>query len=139
MDTRFVKMAHENIYTARVNAIIPWAGIQHAASWIGGDPNPGTAIVVQEKRTYEIQTGYYLYKQLTTAGHKDMAVAHTYVANSLANMIAFAQNGTVHPDAFVVTSYISIWSLPFEIEIHGSRYKKYRAFRTKEDGSELYR
>ena len=67
-----------------------------------------------------------------------MAVVHAYVANSLANIIAFGQNGTEHPDAFVVTSYITIWSLPFEIQIKGSRYRKFRAFRTREDGTEKY-
>jgi O-glycosyl hydrolase len=139
MDTRFVKMVQENIYTAKVNAVIPWAGVQHPPSWIGGDPNPGTAFLVKDDGTYEITQGYYFYKQLTSAGHRNMAVAHAYVANSLANIIAFARDKTSHPDAFVVTSYIRIWSLPFEIKIKGSGYSRFRAFRTTEDGEERYK
>ena len=42
MDTKFIKMMYEHIYTAKVNALIPWAGIQRPSEWIKGDPNPGT-------------------------------------------------------------------------------------------------
>ena len=65
-------------------------------------------------------TGYYLYKQLTCAGHKGMAVARTEMANPVCNIIAFSGNASGHPDAFVVTSNIYIWKLPFEITVNGS-------------------
>lgn len=139
MDATLTRQVHEHIYTAGVNAVIPWAGIQHPESWIEGDPNPGTAIIIRSNGRYEISQGYYFYKQLTSAGHRGMAVANTYIANSQANLIAFAGNDTGHPDAFVVTDYIGIWGLPFAIRVKGTDHKRFRACRTMEDGTEKYK
>lgn len=138
MDTKFVTMVHEHIYNAGVNAMIPWAGIQRSSQWIDGDPNPGTAIRVLEDSTYEVTTGYYLYKQLTRAGRRGMAVARTMCANPVANLIAFSGNGTENPDAFILTSYVYIWKLPFGIRITGSEHTRFNAYRTTEDGQENY-
>ncbi len=138
MDTRFVRMVHENIYAARVNAIIPWAGIQHAPSWVDGDPNPGTAIRVHSSGRYELTNGYYFYKQLTAAGHRGMAVAYSTAANSQVHIAAFAAADSGHPDAFVVSSSIAIWSLPLRIQVRGSEARRFRAFRTTEDGAERF-
>ena len=135
--TKFVKMSFEHIYHAGVNALIPWAGIQYPPHWIEHDPNVGAAIKVVDDGSYEILTGYYIYKQMTTAGHRGMAVAHTMAANPKANIIAFASNGTSHPDAFILASDITIWGLPFGIEVMNTPYKKFRAWRTTQDGSEL--
>lgn len=137
MGTDFLKMSHENIYTAQVNAIIPWAGIQNPSQWIEGDPNPGTAIRINDNGTYEIMPGYYFYKQLTLAGHRGMAVAKATLANPVAFILAFASNNSGHPDAFVLTSNIFVWSLPIEIKLNGTKSTKFKAFRTNEDGSEL--
>jgi len=136
LSTTFIKMIYEHIYISRVNAVIPWAGIQHPSSWIGGDTNLGTAIVVNDNGSYDVTLGYYFYRQLTRAGRKGMRVAHTTMANPVCNIIAFSGEGTTFPDAFVVTSNIRIWKLPFAIEISGSRYNRFRAFRTTENGEE---
>lgn len=138
MGVDFMRMAHEHIYTAKVNALIPWAGIQNPSEWIDGDPNSGTAIRVDSTGNYEITSGYYFYKQLTRAGYRGMYVAKTLLANPQAFMIAFAQDKTDHPDAFVITSNIYIWSLPIEIRIKGSKYKKFRAYRSSENGNEKF-
>lgn len=138
MDTKFVRMVHENIYTAKVNAVIPWAGIQHGPSWYDGDPTGGTAIRVHDDGTYEVTRGYYFYKQLTQAGHRGMAVASATLANPRAFIIAFSGGDTPHPDAFVVTSYISIWKLPLQIQVKGTKYNRFKAYRTSEDGNETY-
>ncbi|MDX2268016.1 MAG: hypothetical protein NW208_07910 [Bryobacter sp.] len=139
MDTRFVRMVHENIYAAGANAVIPWAGIQHAASWIGGDPNPGTAIRVKEDGSYEVTRGYYFYKQLTQAGRRGMRVVYTMAANSQVHVLGFSGEGTPHADAFVVSSSIATWGLPLRIVVKGSRAQRFRAFRTDEAGKEEYR
>jgi len=138
MGTDFIKTAHEHIYSARVNALIPWAGIQVPEVWIGGDPNPGTAIRVKQDGTFDVLQGYYFYKQLTRAGHRGMAVVKTILSNPVAFMVAFSSNGTSHPDAFVVTSNISIWSLPLKIRLQGTQSTRFKAFRSSEDGSEKY-
>ena len=137
MDTVLPKMIWEHIYIAGVNAIIPWAGIQDPAEWIDGD-QLGNGIVVKKDGTYEVTKGYYVYKQLTQAGHKGMSVVHTSLANPQANIIAFAGGDTDYPDAFVVTSNVFIWGLPFEIDVKGSRYSRFRAYRSTDSGEERY-
>ncbi|MDX1286422.1 MAG: hypothetical protein R3182_15505, partial [Draconibacterium sp.] len=137
--TEFIKTAFEHIYTAKVNAIIPWAGIQNPSKWIGGDPNLGTAIRVNDDGSYELTSQYYFYKQLTTAGFRGMSVAHTMLANPVAFIIAFGNNGSEHPDAFVVTSNTAIWKLPLEIKLKGTSSKRFKAFRSSEDGTEKFK
>ncbi len=138
MDVAFVQAAHEHIYHAGVNALIPWAGIQHPPSWLGGDPNPGTAIIVRGAGQYEVTPGYFLYRQLTRAGHRGMKVARTFLANPLANLIAFAGAGSGHPDAFVVAGNIGIWKLPLGIRIEGTRHRRFQAYRSTQDGRERW-
>lgn len=62
MDTKNIKEMHDNIYSARVNGIIPWSGIQRPAQWVGGDPNPGSAFTVNEDGSYVVRRGYYSFK-----------------------------------------------------------------------------
>jgi hypothetical protein len=134
----FLRMVQENIYTAKVNGIIPWAGIQNPSQWIGGDPNPGCAIQVNDDSSYTVRIWYYFYKQLTRAGRRGMSVAKAWLASPQAHIIAFGNNGSKNPDAFVVTSNIFIWGLPIEIKIKGSDSTRFKAFRTTEDGEELF-
>ncbi len=138
MDATFVKVAHEHIYHAGVNALIPWAGMQNPSTYTSTSSNLGNAITVHEDGSFEYTTGYYLYKQLTQAGRRGMKVARTMLANAFSNIIAFAGKGSGHPDAFVVTSTIVIWGLPFEIELRGTEFTRFKAYRTHEDGSEQY-
>ena len=137
--TEFIKTAHEQIYSAKVNGLIPWAGIQHPDSWIEGDPNPGTAFIVRGENEYEITPWYYFYKQLTRAGYRGMSVVKALIANPVSFIIGFGSNGTEHPDAFVVTSNVYIWGAPFKIEIKGTDAKKFQAYRTSEDGTEKFK
>lgn len=68
MDAKNVKEHHGNIHSAKVNGIIPWAGIQRPGKWTGGDPNPGCAFSVKDDGTWEVRRGYWFYKQVTRAG-----------------------------------------------------------------------
>jgi hypothetical protein len=138
MDVTFVQAAHEHIYNARVNALIPWAGIQHPPSWLDGDPNPGNAITVRGPGEYEVTPGYFLFKQLTRAGRRGMKVVRTYLANPNSSLIGFAGAGSGHPDAFVVVCNIGVWKLPYGIRVEGSKYRKFRAWRSHQDGSERW-
>jgi hypothetical protein len=61
MDARFIQEMRNNIYSAKVNGIIPWACIQNHALWTAGDPNPGCAFLVDGEGGYQIQKGYYYY------------------------------------------------------------------------------
>ena len=91
-----------HLQSAKVNAIIPWAAVQ-TNTWVGGDPNPGTAIRVAGG-TYTVERGYHFYKQVCRAGQAGMAVAKVRANDSELALIGFARNGTEHPDAFVVIS-----------------------------------
>src|SRR5690606_10825460 len=75
MDVDFINVIRGNIYVAKVNGIIPWAAVQRPAKWVGGDPNPGTAVTVDESGNYTVQPGYYYFKQVSRAGQPGMSVA----------------------------------------------------------------
>ena len=111
MDVDFVWQIYMNIYMAKINGYIPWAAIQRPPHWIGGDPNPGTAITVRENGEYEVNPGYYWYKQVTRAGQPGMAVAYAECMDSELQLMAFAQNDTDNPDAFSIinTGLSFIW------------------------------
>jgi len=128
---------HGNIYTAKVNAIIPWAGIQRPPHWTGGDPNPGAAFTVREDGTYEVRRGYYMYKQVSRAGQPGMAVARTRAHDSEIAIIGFASNQTDNPDAFVVVNIGKARKV--NVHVKGTAADVFRAFRTTEDEKDLYR
>jgi len=132
MDVTNLKEMHGNIYTAKVNAITPWACIQRPPKWVGGDPNPGTAFKVFEDGTYEVTRGYYYYKQFTRAGQPGMVVARTFAMDSEVAVIAFARNATKNPDAFVLVN-IGNKDKQIAVKVLGSDNKVFDAFRTTDD------
>jgi hypothetical protein len=137
MDAFNIKEMHGNIYTAKVNAIIPWAGIQRPPHWVGGDPNPGSAFTVSEDGTYKVRPGYYFYKQITRAGQPGMKVAEATAMDSETAVIAFASNGTKNPDAFIITN-INRKDQKIAVTVKGTSSKTFEAFRTtKSPGSDL--
>jgi O-glycosyl hydrolase len=133
----FINLIRRNIYDAKVNAVIPWACIQ-TLTWVGGDPNPGTAFFVSAEGNYEMKPQYYFYKQLTRAGKPGMAVATVKVEddnNVGVNLIAFASNNTTNPDAFIVLNFSEIPQI-IELSVNGTKAKDFKAFRTS--SSEMY-
>jgi hypothetical protein len=131
MDAKNIKEMHGNIYTAKVNGIIPWAGIQRPGQWVGGDPNPGSAFTIREDGTYEVRRGYYFYKQITRAGQPGMGVARTSAMDSEVVLMGFSANGTKHPDAFVVVN-ISPAPRKVVVAVKGTGRRSFQAFRTTE-------
>lgn len=138
MDATNIKEMHGNIYTTKVNGIIPWAGIQRPTHWVKGDPNPGSAFYVDEEGNYEVRRGYYYYKQITRAGQPGMAVVRTWQEDSEIAVIGFANNGTKNPDAFVVVNIFKEGVKPVDIYIQGSKAKVFEAYQTTEDMSKKY-
>ena len=131
MDAANVKEMHGNIYTAKVNGIIPWACIQRPAKWVGGDPNPGTAFRVAEDGSYEVLRGYYYFKQLTRAGQPGMAVVKTFAMDSEVAVIGFARNGTKHPDAFAVVNLGK--DKKVAVKVLGAGSDSFQVFRTTDE------
>lgn len=141
MDATNIKEMHGNIYTAKVNGIIPWAGIQRPGQWPKKDPNPGNAIQVNEDGTYTVRRGYYFYKQLTRAGQPGMKVAETMAMNSEIAVIGFASAGTKNPDAIVVVN-IAKTPQKISLKVHGTKASSFNSYRTTwtEGGeTELYK
>lgn len=136
MDAKNIKEHHGNIYTTKVNGIIPWAGIQRPTKWVGGDPNPGSAFTVHEDGTFEVRRGYYFYKQVTRAGQPGMAVVRTMAMDSEVAVLGFAANGTKNADAFVLVNIGK--SKRINMHVMGCAAKAFAAFRTSEDGKEKY-
>lgn len=137
MDAKNIKEHHGNIYTAKVNGIIPWAGIQRPTKWVKGDPNPGSAFRVHEDGTWEVRRGYYFYKQVSRAGQPGMAVTRTSALDSEIAIIGFAGNGSGNPDAAVVIN-LAGKSKKVHLTVKGSASKTFRAFRTSEDEKDKY-
>lgn len=133
MDPFFVYESFNNIYSAKVNAIIPWAGVQVPSRWVGGDPNPGSAFHISEDGTYKVLPGYFYYKQIAPIGQPGMGVARVRSDDTQLPVIAFASNGTANPDAFVVIS-LAEEARPAAISITGTGADQFRAYRTSEDG-----
>ena len=137
MDAFNIKEMHGNIYTAKVNAIIPWAGIQRPPHWVGGDPNPGSAFTVSEDGSYKVRPGYYFYKQISRAGQPGMKVAQATAMDSEIAVIAFASNGTGNPDALIVTNINKI-DQRIAVSVSGTKALAFKAYRTsKAPGSDL--
>lgn len=129
MDVFFVNEIHNNIYAAKVNAIIPWAAVQCRNRWYDGDPNAGTAIKISEDGHYDIFNGYYYYKQVSRAGQAGMSVCRVSANDRMARLIAFGANGTQNPDAFVL---LNLWDHPQEytIKVSGTTHTQFEAYRT---------
>ncbi|GHV37744.1 hypothetical protein AGMMS49546_06510 [Spirochaetia bacterium] len=131
MNAAFICMIHANIYSAKCNCIIPWAGIQRPSLWVGGDPNPGNAIQINEDGTYEVRKGYYYYKQVSPVGQKGMYIAKTASTHSGTSIIAFTSGKSNAPNAFVVAN-ASEERAHFLFDILGGG-KRYRVYATSND------
>lgn len=136
MNELFIKEIHGSIYEVKVNGLIPWGSIQTASQWNKPDPNTGCAIRVYNDGTWEVQKGYYYYKQVSRAGQPGMAVALTEMMDSEISLIGFAGNGTKNPDAFLI---INTAKNPKKVAvtIKGNRSPSFTAFRTA--GQQVYK
>ncbi len=140
MDTYFISEMQGSIYTAKVNAIIPWAGIQRPVKWVGGDPNAGAAFHVSEDGSYKVLPGYYLYKQITRAGQPGMAVVRTIAMSTETPIVAFGSDDTDHQDAFVVINNSDRWEKNINVNITGASASKFKAYRTtQEENGDKYK
>ncbi|MGQ9604986.1 MAG: hypothetical protein ACUVTW_02225 [Thermogutta sp.] len=136
MDARNVKEHHGNIYTAKVNGIIPWAGIQRPAQWVGGDPNPGSAFTVREDGSWEIRPGYWFYMQVCRAGQPGMSVVRTSAMDSEIAILGFVGSDTGNPDAFVLVNLGR--EKKVQVRIRGTSAVEFTARRTCENGNETF-
>lgn len=132
MDVLFLEEMRQNIYSAKVNAIIPWACIQLQGHWEGGDPNPGTAFRVYSDGTYEVTKGYFFFKQISRAGQAGMSVCRALCNDRRIGLIAFGANGTQHQDVFLALN-LSDQPRTFDIQVNGSHSHLFSVVRTSPD------
>lgn len=129
MDVLFLNQLRFHIYSAKVNGIIPWAVLRKEGDWKQGDPNPGTAFKVYPDKTYSVESGYYYYKQVCTAGQPGMSVARVHCNDSEIGLMAFGSNGTQNPDAFIALN-LTDRDKDLQIEVLGSKSGSFQAVRT---------
>jgi hypothetical protein len=129
MDVFMLLEMRHNIYAAKVNGIIPWAGIQRSNLWKAGDPNPGTAIRVHENGTFQVEPGYYYYKQVCRAGQPGMTVAPAFSNDTEVIPMAFGCRMSSQPEAFVLLNTSTETKRP-EIILSGAGASGYDLRRT---------
>lgn len=139
MDAFTVKEIYGNIYTAKVNGYIPWAGIHRNTHWKNSEANDAAAIRIHEDGSFEVLPGYYYYKQVTTAGQPGMKVVTTIAVNRFIYIIAFSSNNTNHPDSFVILNLNQNDSIPLNLNLFGSNHKQFDGFRTNDSQSDQYK
>jgi O-glycosyl hydrolase len=138
MDVDSLDLIRLNIYQAKVNAVIPWAAVQ-TLTWVGGDPNPGTAFRVTADGDYQVMAGYWFYKQVARAGQPGMAVVPvTTTSGADVELMGFAGNGTGHPDAFVVLNKVWWGSQPVRVRVLGNDSASFRGYLTTGELEKTY-
>lgn len=125
MDATFLSDIRAQIYSVGVNAVTPWAVIQ-TDTWVGGDPNPGTAIRVDRKGGYKVEPGYYYYRHAARIGQRGMAVAMVESGAPGVGLIAFASAGSGHPDAFLIYN-TSTWRRELVVRVSGTKASAFDA------------
>ena len=119
MDVNFLELVRQQIYDVKVNAVIPWAAVQ-TDTWVGGDPNPGTAFRVDRQGGYTVEPGYYFFKQVSRIGQPGMRVVEVSSGHPDIKLIAFASAGSKHPDAFAIFN-LSPTRRDMEIHVSGTK------------------
>jgi hypothetical protein len=72
---------------------------------------------------------FSFYKQVCRAGQPGMAVAKVLSNDSEVSLIAFASNGTTHPDALIVIN-IAQDTRDLSIQVQGTAATTFQAYRT---------
>jgi O-glycosyl hydrolase len=129
MDVDFLNEIRNNIYAAKVNGIIPWAGVQLEGRWVGGDPNPGCAFKVQQGGGYRVERGYYYFKQVCRAGQPGMNVVETVSNDTQVGLIGFGAGETRNPHAFILLNQRD-QPMELEVEINGGPVRAFDAYCT---------
>ena len=128
MDVGFLELIRMQIYHVGVNGVIPWAAVQ-TDTWVGGDPNPGTAFRADRKGGYTVEPGYYWYKQVSRIGQPGMAVAEVESENPDIRLIAFSSNGTGNPDGVALFN-VSRTGHDVALRITGSGSQVFQSYAT---------
>lgn len=128
-DWDFIKQIQNSIYEAKLNGIIPWAGIQNESEWNKPDPNPGCAIRVFDDGTWQINKAYYYYKQVSRAGQAGTNVVDAYIMSSELSLIGFGQGDSGTGNSVIVINS-SDEPRHLSLELKGLKGNNLTAYRT---------
>jgi len=128
-DWDFIKQIQSQIYEAKLNGIIPWAGIQTESEWNKPDPNPGCAIRVFDDGSWQINKAYYYYKQVSRVGQPGTNVVDANIMSSEISLIGFGKRDSGTTNSLIV---INSSDAPrhISLELKGLDSNDFRAFRT---------
>lgn len=145
MSVDIVAQARGYIYRAGNNAVIPWATVHNRLESDKLHPPAGFRIsgnanspILTNHGVLEATKAYYFFKQLTRAGRSGMKVAHAETgAAAKIGAIAWASNGTIHPDAFVLYNS-DFRPIEVRIDVRGNPGSVYEAHITQDHGDANY-
>lgn len=106
----------QSVTSAKINAFIPWAGLQKADLWVGGDPNPHTAISVVEGGRARFNKEYFVYRHACRIGRAGARVAP--VAMNDSEVVALAFTGGPSGDGCVFAN-LGDEDKPMRVEFAG--------------------
>lgn len=130
----FALHTHSQIYTVGVNGIITWQVSKDLSEWRPAPKNPNAAIM-QKDGSLALAHPYHFLKQMSRAAQPGMAVAQAKADHEKLRLMAFASNGTRHPNALVlINSGESAASL--HVAIAGTSAALWQARRTSETGDQ---
>lgn len=135
-DVTFLEHIRRDIYECKASGIIPWALISGANQWMESngkysDGSMKSAFSIHADGTFDVNKGYYFFKQVTRAGQPGMKVAQVVCLDPSLGVIAFSSGKSKNPDSFVI---LNKSDRPKEIKIlvYGSSCRNFTAFRTSE-------
>jgi O-glycosyl hydrolase len=135
-DITFLEHIRRDIYECKVSGLIPWALISGANQWMESngkysDGSMKSAFSIHADGSFDINKGYYLFKQISRAGQPGMKVAQVVCLDPALGVIAFAPGKTKNPATFIVLNK-SDKTKEIKILVNGCGYENYKAFRTSE-------
>lgn len=141
MNFEIIEDARNHIYQTKCNGLIPWATLHHDHESDKLSPpmrfrrsSNANSPIKTNNGEVEITKGYYLYKQISRAGQPGMSVSNVSTSNPQIQAIAFAQDHTINPDAFVIINK-NDHPETVEIKVNGSNYQQFQIYCTS-DGAE---
>jgi len=129
----FAQHTHAQIYKVGVNGIITWQVSKNLSEWRPAPKNPNAAIMQQKDGGLALAQPYYFLKQMSLAGQPGMSVVDAVSENKDVRAMAFASNGTKHPDAIVIIN-ASDEEQVCALAVSGTDAKTWKARRTTESG-----
>jgi len=139
MDVGIVEDARNLIYKVGCNALIPWAVVHN--DYESDKLSPPMKFRISsnacspfktDNGKLEITKAYYYYKQICRAGQPGMAVSKVSTSNEKIQAIAFAQNQTINPDAFIIINN-GEHEVEVAIEVKGTACKEFYVFCTSDE------